>query len=347
MAVESTSVLQCVRMTTTASPDKPTSDFDPDSYRMTMGEHIEELRRRILIALAGMVVAAAFCFFYATQVFAFFCRPMIDELQRQNLNTQLFYSELSEPFMVYIKVALICAAALSAPWMLYQLWQFIAAGLYPHERKYITKYIPLSLALLIAGIAFVYYAVLPLTIRFFLTFGDGIKLPTHVGNAAHVATMPADGLPRVAVLDGDPASPLVGQYWFNKYDGRLKLFLGNGDLRVIPFGSSNLLSPHLTLPDYIDMVLTTMLTFGLCFQLPLVVLTLSKIGIVNVATLRKVRRYVYFALAVLAATMTPGDMVTAMLALMAPLILLYELGIFLSAWGAKPETDVDDNVEAE
>jgi sec-independent protein translocase protein TatC len=339
-------------MTTTASPDNKTSAkpsaFDPDSYRMTMGEHIEELRRRILIALAGMAVAAAFCFFYAGQVFAFFCRPMIDELQRQNLNTQLFYTELSEPFMVYIKVALICAAALSAPWMLYQLWQFIAAGLYPHERKYITKYIPLSLGLLIAGIAFVYYAVLPLTIRFFLTFGDGIKLPTHTGAPAHVATtLPIGGLPFIAILDGDPASPLVGQYWFNKFDGRLKLFLGNGDLRVIPFGSSNLLSPHLTLPEYIDMVLTTMLTFGLCFQLPLVVLTLSKIGIVNVATLRKMRRYVYFGLAVLAATMTPGDMVTAMLALMAPLILLYELGIFLSAWGAKPEPNLDDNVDAE
>jgi sec-independent protein translocase protein TatC len=334
-------------MTTTASPAEKTSDFDPDSYRMTMGEHIEELRRRILIALAGMVVAAAFCFFYAGQVFAFFCRPMIDELQKQNLNTQLFYAELSEPFMVYIKVALICAAALSGPWMLYQIWQFVAAGLYPHERKYITKYIPLSLGLLIAGIAFVYYAVLPLTIRFFLTFGDGIKLPTHVGSVAHIVPMPSGGLPTITVLDGDPASPLVGQYWFNKYDGRLKLFLGNGDLRVIPFGSSNLLSPHLSLPEYIDLVLTTMLTFGLCFQLPLVVLTLTKIGIVNIATLRKMRRYVYFALAVLAATMTPGDMVTAMLALMAPLILLYELGIILSAWGAKPELDLQGSVDAD
>lgn len=309
---------------------------------MTMGEHLEELRRRILIALAGMVVGSIFCFFYAGQVFAFFCRPMIDELQKQNLNTQLFYDQLSEPFMVYIKVGLVCAAGLSAPWMVYQIWQFVAAGLYPHERKYITKYVPLSIGLLIAGIAFVYYLVLPLTIRFFLTFGDGIKLPTHTGIATHFAsTLPANGLPSIAVLDGDPVSPLKGQYWFNTTDGRLKLFLGNGDLRVIPFGSSNLLSPHLSLPEYIDLVLTTMLTFGLCFQLPLVVLTLTKIGIVDVATLRKMRRYVYFALAVLAATMTPGDVVTAMLALMAPLILLYELGIFLSSWGVKPETDLN------
>jgi sec-independent protein translocase protein TatC len=224
--------------------------------------------------------------------------------------------------------------------MVYQLWQFVAAGLYPHERKYITKYIPLSIALLIAGIACVYYGVLPLTIRFFLTFGDNIKLPSHLGASSHVISkLPDGGLPRIAVLDGDPAHPSPGEYWFNNTEGRLKLFLKNDDLRVIPFGSSNLLSPHLSLPEYIDLVLSTMLTFALCFQLPLVVLTLTRIGIVDVATLRKMRRYVYFGLSILAATMTPGDVVTAMLALMAPLVLLYELGILLSAWGVAPELD--------
>jgi sec-independent protein translocase protein TatC len=330
-------------MTTTDSPTKPADKFDPDSYRMTMGEHIEELRRRILIALAGMAVAAAVCFFYAGKVFEFFCRPMIDELQHQNLNPQFFYSEMSDPFMVYIKVALVSAAAISAPWMIYQLWQFVAAGLYPHERKYITKYIPLSIALLIAGIAFVYYMVLPLTIRFFVAFGDGITLPSHT--AAHfIKTAPGE-LPKIPVFAGDPASPQNGNFWFNSEEGRLKLFVvdnsGHTDMRVIPFGSQNLLTPHFSLPEYISLVFTTMLTFGLCFQLPLVVLTLTKIGIVDVAGLRRMRRYVYFGLAVLAATMTPGDVVTAMLALMAPLVLLYELGIFLSAWGSRAEPEVE------
>ena len=104
-------------------------------------------------------------------------------------------------------------------------------------------------------------------------------------------------------------------------------------MRVIPFGPSNLLAPHISLPEYVDLVLSTLLTFGLCFQLPLVVLTLAKIGIVRVEQLRAFRRYVYFALAIVAASMTPGDVVTAMLALMAPLVALYELGILLAAWG--------------
>jgi sec-independent protein translocase protein TatC len=313
----------------------PESEFDPDSYRMTMGEHLEELRRRLIIALAGMAVAALGCFYFGEDVFTIFCRPLIQQLQKQNLNPQIFYSELGEPFMVYIKVSLVCAAVLSAPWMLYQIWQFVAAGLYPHERKYITKYVPLSIALLIAGMIFVYFIVLPWTIGFFLAFGNGIQLSNTT--ASHIATT-VPTLPIAPILNGDPPHPTPGQFWFNELDGRLKFFLKDGDQRVILFGPSNLLSPHVSLPEYIDLVLTTLLTFGLCFQLPLVVLTLTKIGIVNVDMLKKSRRYVYFGLSILAATMTPGDVVTAMLALMAPLILLYELGIFLSAWNA-PEAD--------
>ena len=322
--------------TSSTETSPPPQGFDPDSYRMTMGEHLEELRRRIIFALLGMVIAAIGCFFYAGKVFEIFCRPLISELMRKDLNPQLFYGELGEPFMIYIKVALICAAILSAPWMVYQIWQFVAAGLYAHERKYITKYVPLSIGLLIAGMVFVYFVVLPWTIRFFIAFGDSLQMPNQT--FSHSATvLPPGGLPVAPMLDGDPIHPTAGQFWFNQAEGRLKFFLKQGDLRVIPFGPSSLLSPHLSLPEYIDLVLTTLLTFGLCFQLPLVVMTLTKIGVVDVATLRKIRRYVYFGLAVLAATMTPGDVVTAMLALMAPLILLYELGIFLSAWNVTKE----------
>jgi sec-independent protein translocase protein TatC len=271
-------------MTTSAPPTDPPTEtkdgYNPDEYRMTMGEHLDELRHRLII----------------------------------------------------VKVSLVCAAVLAGPWILYQIWQFVAAGLYPHERQYITKYIPLSIGLLIAGFVFVYFIVLPWTINFFLIFGDSLSLPRDA--PSHLATtQPTINLPIAPLLDGDPPHPAAGQFWFNTADGRLKFFLKDGDVRVIPFGPSNLLAPHISLPEYVDLVLSTLLTFGLCFQLPLVVLTLTKIGIVNVAQLRAFRRYVYFALAIVAASMTPGDVVTAMLALMAPLVALYELGILLAAWG--------------
>ena len=329
-------------MTTTApdplTADAPAPGFDPDDNRMTMGEHLDELRRRLVHALIGTAVAAAGCLFYGDQLITMFCRPLIDAMRKENLNPSFFYQELSEGFGVYLKISLICAAVIASPWIVYQLWLFVAAGLYPKERKYITKYVPLSIGLLIAGVIFVYLIVLPWTIVFFLKFSDSIPMPKET--TGHVATnVPKGGLPIFPILDGDPANPVAGNAWFNLPQGRLKMFLGNGDLRMIPFGPSNLMSPHLSLPEYIDLVLTTLLTFGLCFQLPLVVLTLVKIGIVPLASLRTGRRYVYFGLAVVAATMTPGDVITAMVALMAPLVILYELGIFLAAWSVPKESE--------
>jgi sec-independent protein translocase protein TatC len=312
--------------------------FDPDEFRMTMGEHLEELRYRLILAIGGMLVAACICLFFGEQVFTIFCRPLIHALQAEHLNSQLYYGELGQPFMVYIKVSLVCAAVVAGPWMLFQIWQFVAAGLYPHERKYVTKYIPLSIALLISGFVFVYFIILPWTIVFFLKFGNSVALPqeTIVRIATTKPSTPALVVP---AIDGDWPNPAPGQIWFNQDEARLKLFLSSTDIRAIPFGPSNLLAPQISLPEYIDLVLTTLLTFGLCFQLPLVVLALAKIGIVNIEQLRAWRRYVYFGLAVVAATMTPGDVVTAMIALMAPLVLLYELGILLAVWGKKAIVD--------
>jgi sec-independent protein translocase protein TatC len=326
-------------MTTTAtmkdSPPEGHNLFDPDSFRMSMGDHLEELRRRLIYGGIGLIVAVLGCLVFGERVMGFFIQPLIDQLQKYHLNTQLVIHELGDGFMVYMRISLICAAIISAPWMIYQIWQFVAAGLYPHERKYITRYIPLSIALLISSVVFVYYIILPWTIAFFLIFNNGVTLDHHEQHviAQHVSQV----LPAAPILEGDPPKPLPGQFWFNKVEGRLKFYLGSeegkDDVRVIQFGSSNLLTEQLSLPEYIDLVLMTLLTFGLCFQLPLVVLALERIGIVKVEALRRSRRYVYFGLAVLAATMTPGDVVTAMIALMAPLIVLFELGIFLAAWG--------------
>jgi sec-independent protein translocase protein TatC len=309
--------------------------FHPDDYRMTMGEHLEELRYRLILAIGGMLAAACICLFFGEKVFTIFCRPLVRALEDEHLNSQLYYGELGQPFMVYIKVSLVCAAVIAGPWMLFQIWQFVAAGLYPHERKYITKYIPLSIALLISGFLFVYFIILPWTIVFFLKFGDSVALPRETASR-YATTKPATPVMIIPVIDGDWPNPVSGQMWFNQDEARLKLFLSKDDIRVVPFGPSNLLSPQISLPEYIDLVLTTLLTFGLCFQLPLVVLALAKVGIVEVAQLRAWRRYVYFGLAVVAATMTPGDVVTAMIALMAPLVLLYELGIILAVWSGKP-----------
>ena len=318
---------------TAPPPKKKHKAFDPDEFRMTIGEHLEELRWRLILGLIGLFVALIACMWVGERVLGqILCAPLIRGLQRHNFDTRLITTGLTEGFMSYLQISLICSFIIAGPWILYQLWLFVAAGLYPSERKVITKYIPLSIALLVAGVTFVYFAVLPLTINFFLSFSSGLPLPSDFPQAT-VKVDPAK-LPRLPMLDGDPINAPDGAWWFNKLDHRLKVRMG-GETRVIPFGPDSLVDPKITLDEYINLVLMFMLVFALAFQLPLVQLALVRVGLVEISFLRKQRRLVWFIMAAVAAVIAPGDVVTSMLALLVPLLFLYEFGIWLAAWGEK------------
>lgn len=307
--------------------------FDPDQYRMSIGEHLDELRRRVIRSLAGVFLMAGVSLFFGRTLLAILCRPLVDVLGRFGLNTQLAAFGLTDAFMTYVKVSLIAAAALAGPWVLYQVWAFVAKGLYPRERKAITRYMPLSITLLLSGMAFVYFAVLPMTLWFFVAFTAGLSVPTFPSLTPAVPMVaPSETTTQatfVQAVDGDPPSPRNMQIWFDTREGRLKIMAGD-KIRVIPFGAAGLLSTHFDLPDYLSLVFQLMLTFGLAFQMPLVVMAAARIGIVTVAQLKSWRRYMYFLMVVLAAAVSPGDVVTATIALLVPLIFLYELGIWLA-----------------
>ena len=328
----------------TAEPPPRNTVTDPDEYRMTVGEHLEELRKRILLGLGGIVVAAMICMPMGKQLLGVICRPLVTALQAYDLNPQLFSDDTTEVFMAWLQVSLIAAAALAGPWIIFQLWQFVATGLYPHERKYVTKYVPLSMVLLMTGMAFVYFVVLPLTMRFFVAFTISVPLNLPVNNlkSPEVGNVAATQPTFVQALSTDPENPLPFRMWFNTSERRIKVNAG-GSIRTLPFGSDSLMATHFKLGDYLDLVLRLLLTFGLCFQLPLVVLALARLGIMDVDQLRGLRRYVYFGMTILAAAVSPGDVVTATLALLVPLIFLYELGIFLAWWGAMPREEAKDS----
>jgi sec-independent protein translocase protein TatC len=120
----------------------------------------------------------------------------------------------------------------------------------------------------------------------------------------------------------------------NADTGMLKICLAPNVVRILAFGSGNAVTPIITLATYFEMVIGLLLSFGIAFQLPLVVLALVRIGILEIETLRKGRRIVYFVLTVISAVIVP-DVVTGMIALMIPLVLLYELGILLAKWSQK------------
>jgi sec-independent protein translocase protein TatC len=326
-------------MSATAAPSVKTGPdaYNPDDFRMSVGDHLEDLRRRLVLGLIGFTIAFAVCCVYGKQVIGIFCMPLVVAMRDAHVSPQIYYTEVADTFMVYMEISLISAAAVASPWMLYQLWQFVAAGLFPHERKYVTKYLPLSIALLVSGMLFLYFFVLPVSIEFFLRFGGELPLdlPTaHIAQDAIPASQPTVTVP---LLAGDPAHPVERQIWVDAAQERLKMYL-DGHVRVIPFGPEQLAAPMITLPRYIDMVVGMLLAFGISFQLPLVVLAVVRMGIVDVPQLKSFRKYVWFLMAVIAAIIIP-DVVTGMVALTVPLVLLYELGIWLASRGAKPAVE--------
>jgi sec-independent protein translocase protein TatC len=322
-------------------PSKPRNKFDPDDFRMTIGEHLEDLRKRLILGLLGFAVVLIVFMVPAIgeRALMILCKPLIDGLRAHQLPTQLHVIGLTEGFMTYLQISIIGGVVFAGPWLIYQLWLFVAAGLYPHERKTITKYIPLSMALLMAGVLFVYFVVLPITVNFFLTFNANLPLPADV--VSHVLVPDAKLTVQVPLLKGDPVDPPPGSIWYNLLEDRYKFKLPPiddkhaGEIRIMQFTTQNLLASTITLDDYIGFVLTFMLVFGVAFQLPLVQLALVRIGIVEIDFLKKQRKIVWFIMAIVAAVMAPGDVVTSMLALLIPMVVLYEFGIWLAQWGEK------------
>ena len=338
-------------MSTAAPPSKPKRDqskrdqskrdftngllggvggFDPDLYRMSVGDHLEELRSRLIKALIGGGLAFIGCLIFVKDlVLPIVARPLIEALLAQDLPPQMFFTDVTDPFFVYLQVSTIGAIVIGAPWILWQAWQFVASGLYAHERKAVTRYLPLSIALFFGGVGFVYWLVLPWTLSFFLSFSVTIPLP-ELAASRSVAVQP-DQVATIPHLAGDPQTPAPFQWWYDSTTRRLKVYL-DGKIRILPFGPDNLTTPIITLPQYVDLVLNLLLTFAGSFQLPLAIMAVIRVRVVKADLLKKQRRYVYFILVVLATMLTPGDLITASIALVGPLALLFEFGIWLGEY---------------
>ncbi|MBM3820002.1 MAG: twin-arginine translocase subunit TatC [Acidimicrobiia bacterium] len=155
-------------------PDRDPLDLDDDESgggRMSFLDHLDELRRRIVYAivsvLAGFVIAIAF----ATQIFDFVMAPMQQMLPA---GQTLVFTEPTEAFMLYIKLALMAGLIIAGPLVFTQVWLFIAPGLYAHEKKLAIPFVLMSTFCFAAGAAFSHYVVFPITWRFFVGFTSDI-----------------------------------------------------------------------------------------------------------------------------------------------------------------------------
>ena len=171
---------------------------------------------------------------------------------------------VQEAFVVYFKVSLLCGVVLSSPWIFYQIWAFVAAGLYPHERRYVHVYLPFSVGLFLSGVLLCQFVVLPGAVRALLAFNRWIEL-----------------------------------------------------------------DPDLRLNEWLGFAILLPLVFGVSFQTPLVMMFLNRIGLFTAADYLSKWRYAFFVLALFSAIITPTPDAVTMSYLFVPMFGLYMLGILI------------------
>jgi Tat protein translocase TatC len=245
---------------------------------MTFGEHIEELRGRLLKSVICLMLATVGSLFFYDQLVVFITRPHVKAMKNlkvvlekkglkpNDLEFKLMAGGYAAPVLATMKLGFIIALFVSSPFIGYQIWAFISAGLYKNERKYIVLFAPISYALFAVGCSFGYL------------FLVGICLT---------------GLASTGIGGGDVVTP---QYMFT---------------------------------DYLNLVTTLTILLGAVFQLPLVMVFLSKIGLVAPPTYNKWQRHALLCNLIAAAFIAPPDVIS-MCVVAIPMILLYEIGVIAS-----------------
>ena len=238
---------------------------------MSFLEHLDELRSRLFRVAIVFVLLLAGCWFLSDHILAFLMKPIREHLLGDG---EIIFIALTEPFMVYMKASAIAALFLSAPYILWQFWGFVAPGLYKKERRAGAVFIVAGTIFFVAGGAFGYYVALPTTARWLIALGSQFKA-------------------------------------------------------------------QLTLQSAFDFESRMLLGAGLVFEMPIIILVLSRFGIVTPGFLLRHFRFAVMVIAIAAAVITPSGDALTMAIFALPMIALYLLGVgfaWLAARSAgKPE----------
>ncbi|MGC8604242.1 MAG: twin-arginine translocase subunit TatC [Desulfomonilaceae bacterium] len=231
-----------------------------DESRMSFLDHLEELRTRLIRSVIAIVVAFFACLAFSENLFSFWAAPIIRLLPK---DSSLVFTSLPDPFFVYLKVDFVTAFFLVLPFILYQIWLFIAPGLLEKERKLAIPFVLAATFLFFLGATFAYLIVFPAAFKFFL----GYSTPE--------------------------------------------------------------LKPMIAIKEYVSLVMMLMMSFGLIFETPIIIVFMGLLGIVDSAFLKKGRRYFVVLAFVIGAILTPSPDVVNQSLMAIPLLLFYETGILM------------------
>ena len=231
--------------------------------KLSLVEHLTELRTGLIRASISLVASTLLCLYFSKSIFRFLQRPLQEVLPA---GTPFITTSPLEALTTYLKVSLLAGVFLSSPFILYQVWRFVAPGLYVNEKKWALVFVTSTTFFFVGGALFGYFAIFPVGFRFF-----------------------------VAALEGT-------------------------GIQLLP-----------QMEDYLGFISKMLLTFGLIFEMPLLLILLARLGIIRLEMLTKARRYVLVFLFLIAGLLTPGPDVLSQFLLAVPLLILYELSI-LAIW---------------
>jgi len=246
---------------------KPEGHDEIEASKAPLMDHLIELRQRMIYALIGVGIGFAICFAFATDIYNLLVQPYV-WARGADQKIEMIYTAPHEFFFTKLKLALFGAFLLAFPLIALQVYKFVAPGLYKNERQAFRPYLLWTFALFILGASVVYFVVMPLAMKFFLSM--------------------------------------------EQTGGQVEIHL---QARV---------------SEYLSLIMTLIIGFGIMFQLPVVLTLLAQAGIVSAQNLRDFRRYAIVAITAAAGILSPPDPFS-MIAMALPTILLYEASILAVA----------------
>lgn len=240
-------------------------DEDIDQTKAPLIEHLIELRRRLIYSIATVLFFFVICYIFAQDIYNFLLIPWRLAVGGET-RIDLIYTAPQEFFFTQLRVAFFGAIVLSFPMLAAQLYMFVAPGLYRNERRAFLPFLIATPILFVLGGALVFFVVMPLAMRFFLSMQQMGTGPVHIQLTARVS-------------------------------------------------------------EYLHLITTFILAVGLCFQLPVLLTLLARVGMVSSQWLRRQWRYAVVIIFAVAAVLAPPDVISQ-IGLAIPTLLLYELSIF-------------------
>ena len=311
----------------------PNMPHNPEEYRMAFGDHLEELRKRIIISLAAPVPLAILFFVGGDWLLLWLMAPLQSVQLDYGFPQQLQVLSPPEFLLLKIKVSIIAALVCSLPWLLWQAWLFIGPGLYPRERRFVHFLVPGSAVLTASGILLMYFVMLPLMLEVLMVIGGSLEARPSLIEVAPDATA-TEGLGRLPLITEEPVAPTAGDAWVLMPEGTLQIAVPEPErentVRILqlPLEGTDAIWQAFRLTSYINFVLILLLGIAVAFQMPLVIVLLGWLGIVDTELLKRNRKWALLVCGLVAAITTPAD-VMSMLMMLIPLYLLYELGVVI------------------